>query len=74
MTVLEAIAAFLVTLPKLEEDARDLVTWINHVSGNDVEGFLNKLHAAFTALHGAEDDAALAEAARGIQRIIRGSA
>lgn len=70
--MVSAILGFLSALPQLLSMIQSLMTWLNHVSGNDLQGFIVKSGQAFDQLAQAKTEADHAAAAKNISDLIRG--
>lgn len=71
--MLEAILGFMKALPELLKLVREIMDFINKVSGNDVAGFIAKTNQAFAALNAAKSQKEYEDAAKAIQDAIRRS-
>ena len=65
-----AILGFLTALPELLQLLKSFMAWMNHVSGNDPQGFAKELGAVFTQLSEAKTDEEKTAAAKSIADFI----
>lgn len=62
--------AFLRILPDLVSLIKQFMVWINHVSGNDPQGFIKSVGEAFQKLNVAETPEERKDAAKSIATVI----
>lgn len=73
LTALPEILKFLESIgPELVQLGKDLWKWINHVSGNDPQGYIKKLGQAFSVLVEAKTVEEKQKAAKAIADRIQG--
>lgn len=66
MGIVAAIAGFFQALPDLIGLVKELMTWLNHVSGNDPQGYLKLVGSAMSQLNSAKTDEERQAAAKAI--------
>lgn len=67
-----AILAVLTSLPDVLKLIQEATTWINHVSGNDPQGFIKKVGAAMAQLNLAQTIEERENAAQALANVIHG--
>lgn len=72
MDIISGIAAFFTSLPKLIELVQSFIVWINHVSGNDPQGYAKALAEALNKLNAAQSQEERQDAAKALADVIQG--
>lgn len=66
-----AIVGFFSALPDMIKLVQQLMTWVEHVSGNDTQGFIQKVTLAFQQLNEAKTPLEKQDAAKSIADLVR---
>lgn len=66
MGIVGAITGFFTALPDIVKLIKEASVWINHVSGNDPQGFVKRVGEAMTQLNQAKTDKERQDAAKSI--------
>lgn len=73
LTALPGIVKLIEQLgPDLVSIGKGFGTWINHVTGNDAQGFVKKVGQAFSQLNDAKTEKDKQDAAQAIAKVIQG--
>lgn len=67
-----AIIGFLSSLPDIIKLIQEAMTFINHISGNDPQGFIKKVGEAMAQLNAAKTEKEREDAAKAIADAIHG--
>lgn len=66
MGIGSAIIGFLSSLPDIIKLVQGFMTWVNHVSGNDPQGFIKQVGASMAQLNSAKTEQERQDAAKAI--------
>jgi predicted PurR-regulated permease PerM len=72
MSIGAAIIGFFSALPEIIKLVQQLMTWINHASGNDPQGYIKKISEALAKLNAAKTEQERIDAAKAIADAIHG--
>lgn len=67
-----ALLTFLQAVPDIVKLLGELMTWLNHVSGNDPQGWIKKVGATMNQLNSAQTEKERQDAAKAVADAVAG--